>query len=62
MNEDEQFISDLNYFWFEKGHTGFSNFSVERLREIDPTLADAYERMTSAQDTFNRLLKRANDE
>ena len=58
MNDEEkrEFLSTLQYFWFEKDSVGFSNFSIERLRQIDPVLADAYERMTIATETFNRLI------
>lgn len=57
QQDKEEFLGTLYYFWTEKGHTGFTDFSVEKLREADPVLADAYERMTLATETFNRLLK-----
>lgn len=55
--EKEQFLSDVHYFWHEKGDVErLSDFSIEKLREADPVLADAYERLKSAEETFNRLL------
>lgn len=55
--DKEEFLGTLTYFWQEKGHVGFTGFSIEKLREADPVLADAYERMDSATETFSRLLK-----
>jgi hypothetical protein len=55
--ENEQFLTDVRYFWFEKGDVErFTGFSMERFREADPVLATAYEQMKLSIETFNRLL------
>jgi len=60
MNEEDkaQFISDIKYFWNEKGDIErYVGYTPEKLREADPVLADAYERYRSAELTLNRLLE-----
>lgn len=60
MSEEDkaQYISDLKYFWNEKGDIErFVGYSPEKLREVDPVLADAYERYQSAEKTLSRLLE-----
>ena len=55
--EKEEFLSDVRYFWQEKGDVRrLSGFSIEKLREADPVIADAFERLELATETFNRLI------
>lgn len=60
MMTDEQkleYISNIRYFWREKGDIErFADYNIDKLREADPTIADAYERYISATETINRLL------
>lgn len=59
MSDEEklEFISDCRYFYFEKGEMErYCDFSIERLREADPVLADAYESLKLAEERFSRLM------
>lgn len=59
MSEDEkkEFISNVKYFWNEKGGMErLSGFSIERLEEADPVIANAYKQYLLAEETLNRLL------
>lgn len=60
MSEEDkaQFISDVKYFWNEKGDvTRFAGYTPEKMREADPVIADAIERYESAEKTLSRLLE-----
>lgn len=55
-------MSDIYYFWFEKGDIErYIGYSLEKLREADPILADAYEDYKRATEIFSRLLKGIED-
>lgn len=59
MSEEEkfQFLSNCRYFYFEKGEMErYCDFSMEKLREADPVLADAYESLKLAEERFSRLI------
>lgn len=59
MNEEEkaEFISNIVYYWSEKGNIEkYCDYSPERLREADPLLASAYEQMKIAKEIFSRLI------
>lgn len=59
MSDEEkfQFLSNCRYFYFEKGEMErYIDFSIERLREADPVLADAYESLKLAEERFSRLI------
>ena len=59
MSDEEkfQFLSNCRYFYFEKGEMErYIDFSIERLREADPVLADAYESLKLAEERFIRLM------
>lgn len=56
--EKEAFLDNVYYFWFEKGDCErLVGFSIEKLKEADPVLGEAYEKMRIADKTFSRLLK-----
>lgn len=58
MSNDEKhrFLSDIQYFWQEKGDIErYVGFSMEKLKEADPVLASAYERLKLSEETFTRL-------
>ena len=59
MDEEEKarFISDIKYFWNEKGDLErYSEYSPEKLREADPVIANVYEQYKAANETLERLL------
>lgn len=59
MSEEEklEFISNIKYYWNEKGDIErYRDFSIDKLKEASTVLADAYERYKSATDTLHRLL------
>lgn len=61
MTEEEkaEFLSNIAYFWHEKGDMErYTGFSMEKLREAAPALADAYERYKSADETLNIMIGR----
>ncbi len=61
MSEEEkaEFLSDVAYFWHEKGDMErYIDFSIEKLREAAPELADAYERYQSAEVTLNLMIEK----
>lgn len=60
MNDEEkaQFISDIKYFWNEKGDVKrYIDYTPEKMREADPVIADAIERYESAEKTLSKLLE-----
>lgn len=60
MTDEEKitYISNIKYFWSEKGDIErYVDYSPEKLREADPLIANAYEQLRLAEATFNRLLK-----
>ncbi len=59
MSEEEkkEFISNVKYFWNEKGGMErLSGFTIEKLEEADPVIANAYKQHKLAEETLNRLL------
>lgn len=57
--EKAEFMSNLSYYWYEKGRIGgFTGYSIEAVRECDQAMADAIERYESSEDTINRLMER----
>ena len=60
MSEEEkaEFLGNISYFWHEKGDMErYIGFSIEKLREASPMLADAYERYQSAEATLNLMIE-----
>lgn len=59
MTEEEkkEYISNIKYFWNEKGDIErFVNYSMEKLEEADPVIANAYKQYLLAEKTLNKLL------
>lgn len=60
MSEEDKliFISNCKYFYYEKGEMErYVDFSMEKLEEADPILANAYQQLKLMQETFERLME-----
>lgn len=56
--EKQAFMSSIEYFWTEYGDIErFSDYSPEKLREVDPVIANAYEQYKLAKQILDRLVK-----
>jgi hypothetical protein len=55
MNEkDKRFLQDCCYFWLEKGDMErFTGFDMERLRKLDPMLAERWKNYQTAVELLN---------
>ena len=61
MTEEEkaEFLSNVSYFWHEKGEIErYSGFSIEKLKEAAPELATAYELQQNATKVFESVMDR----
>lgn len=55
--EDKDYLNQIRYFWQEKGdYKRYCNFDLNKVREIDPVLAQAMVNYELAVETLNRLL------
>lgn len=55
--EKQEFIYNCYYFYREKGEMErYVDFSMEKLEEADPVLANAYKQLKLAEETFRRLM------
>lgn len=58
QEEKEELLSNVKYYWQYRGRIGgFSGYSIEKLKEADPVLADAVERHEIATQMIDRLLE-----
>ena len=56
--EKEEFLSNCRYFYYEKGEMErYVEFSMEKLEEADPVLANAYRQFKLFQNNLERLMR-----